>query len=132
MYFIEHPEELAIRAVQQNDEKGSATLSILTLHPQTGTLRSYHIGDSVYGIFSKEGTFFMAQEQQRSFNVPFQVYGGTQNILGNESDSDGEQVVSDVFKGAYHEFTWQQLQSKVIVLASDGLWDNLTPSDVQK
>ena len=80
LYYIERPEELALRAVQMNDEKGSATLSILTLHPITGALKGYHIGDSIYGIFFAEGFYFMANEQQRSFNVPYQVYGGSHNI----------------------------------------------------
>lgn len=88
LYFIERPEELAIRAVQRNEEKGSATLSILTLHPGTGMVRSYHIGDSIFGLFKHNGETFLAQEQQRMFNVPLQVFGGSNNILRNESDSD--------------------------------------------
>lgn len=60
LYYIERPAELALMAVQKNEEKGSATLTIITLHPFTGLLRSYHIGDSVFGIFSPTGRNFIA------------------------------------------------------------------------
>ena len=55
LYFIEHPDKLALSAVQMTEEKGSSTISILTLHPATGILRSFHVGDSIYGVFKKEG-----------------------------------------------------------------------------
>jgi hypothetical protein len=56
MYYIENPQQLAISIVQKNGEKGSSTLSILTLNPYTGLLKSYHIGDSVFGLFKKNGS----------------------------------------------------------------------------
>jgi hypothetical protein len=61
LYFIERPEELAVQAVQKNEEKGSATLSIITLHPHSGILRCYHVGDSVFGIFGSSGKNFIAE-----------------------------------------------------------------------
>jgi serine/threonine protein phosphatase PrpC len=75
----------------------------------------------------------MAREQQRSFNVPFQVYGGSKNVLnGDDSeDSDEESPVSDVFKGNYNQFSFKELEESVIVLASDGLWDNVTSEEIQ-
>jgi len=89
LYYIERPEELGVKAVQLNEEKGSATLSIITLHPVSGVVKGYHVGDSIYGIFSPEGFYFMAHEQQRSFNVPYQVYGGAHNITKDKyEDSD--------------------------------------------
>ena len=97
-------------------------------------IRSYHIGDSVYAIYSKESCFFMADEQQKSFNVPFQVFGGSRNVIkSNESsDEDEETMVSDVFRGVYHQFSPGPLKDKIIVLASDGLWDNVHSEDIRK
>jgi protein phosphatase PTC7 len=51
-YYIENPQKLAAAAVNLNKAQGSTTLSIITLHPRTGILKTYHIGDSIYGIFS--------------------------------------------------------------------------------
>jgi hypothetical protein len=63
------------------EEQGSSTLTILTLHPLTGTVRSFHVGDSVFGVFRANGVHILAQEQQNGFDVPFQVYGGKINKI---------------------------------------------------
>lgn len=104
MYFIEKPQELAIKIVQSNQEKGSSTLTILTLHPYTGMLRSYHVGDSVFGLFRKNGATIIAEEQQKQFNVPYQVFGGNINIIKNQENNAENQMVSDVFQGHYNQF----------------------------
>ncbi len=51
---------------------GSSTLSIITLHPETGVLKTYYIGDSVYGFFKKEDVE-MTVPQMVSFNRPYQL-----------------------------------------------------------
>jgi len=106
------------------EEKGSSTLSILTLHPKTGILRSFHVGDSIYGVFKKDGSHILGEEQQLAFDVPFQVYGGRLNISQNHQQSHGK--ASDIFKGIYNQFDHAELgNNSSIVLASDGLWDNI-------
>jgi len=61
LYYIERPDELAINAVLMTEEQGSSTLVILTIHPITGVMRSYHVGDSVYGIFKDDGSHILAE-----------------------------------------------------------------------
>jgi hypothetical protein len=34
-----------------NNEVGTATVTVITLDPNTGTLRSAYLGDSVFAIF---------------------------------------------------------------------------------
>jgi hypothetical protein len=70
-----------LKAVQQVEEKGSSTLSIITVHPRSGVLRTFHVGDSVYGIFKRNGQHVIAVDQQSAFDTPFQVYGGKLNIV---------------------------------------------------
>lgn len=72
-YYIDNPQKLACAAVNLNKFQGSSTLSIITLHPTTGLLRTYHIGDSVYGIFHSTGNYILGMEQQYFFNHPYQV-----------------------------------------------------------
>jgi serine/threonine protein phosphatase PrpC len=38
--------------------------------------------------------------------------------------------VSDVFNGSYNQFTFAEVSEKTIVLASDGLWDNLGEEEI--
>lgn len=40
-------------AVNLNTLKGSTTITVITLHPITGIVRTYYLGDSLYGIFSQ-------------------------------------------------------------------------------
>lgn len=103
LYYIEHPDELALKAVQMTEERGSSTLTLLTLHPHTGTLRSFHVGDSVFGIFHRNGSHMIAEEQQKEFDMPYQVYGGKINIM--ELSSRGSMRPSDVVNGVYNQFS---------------------------
>jgi serine/threonine protein phosphatase PrpC len=108
-----------------NEEKGSATLSIITVHPHTGVVRSYHVGDSIFAIFKKNEKPIVAEEQQKAFNVPFQVHGGKNNNR-DPVDSDEEQKNSDIFHGISKNFNYNAIKSSWVVLASDGLWDNVS------
>ena len=45
---------------------------MLSMNPSTGRLRSYYLGDSIYGIFRKKEVE-MVEEQQKSFNFPYQI-----------------------------------------------------------
>lgn len=54
-FYIDNPQKLACAAVNMNKAQGSSTLSIVTLHPCSGLVRTYHIGDSIYGIFHESG-----------------------------------------------------------------------------
>lgn len=105
------------------EEKGSSTLSILTLHPKSGVLRSFHVGDSIYGVFKKYGLDILGEEQQLAFDVPYQVYGGKLNTL--HSNPQRNDQASDIYKGIYNQFNLAELGNSSIVLASDGLWDNI-------
>jgi len=44
----------------------------LSLHPTTGKLLVYYLGDSVYGFFRND-LVEIAEDQQKSFNYPFQI-----------------------------------------------------------
>ena len=90
--------------MQLTEEKGSSTLSILTLHPQTGVLRSFYVGDSIYGIFKRNGVHIVAIDQQSAFDTPYQVYGGKKNILPSSPFDNCDFTPCDVFKGLYSEF----------------------------
>lgn len=82
-----------------------------TLDEKAPILYTANLGDSGYLLLRKEGldlvTLFRSKEQQHSFNFPFQV--GT----GGDDPAKAETQLHDVKQG------------DIIILGSDGLWDNL-------
>ena len=50
MKYIEDPEQLMKDIAEMNKLRGSSTATILTLHPITGMMRGYYLGDSVYAF----------------------------------------------------------------------------------
>ena len=42
------------------------------MNPGTGKIIIYYLGDSVFGIFHPQ-KYFISQDQQKSFNFPYQV-----------------------------------------------------------
>jgi serine/threonine protein phosphatase PrpC len=74
-------------------------------------LYTANIGDSGYLLLRKEGidlvAKFRSKEQQHSFNFPFQV--GT----GGDDPASAD------------EFSHEVQDRDIIIMGSDGLWDNL-------
>lgn len=111
-FYVTNPRQLLIDSVASNAEVGTATITVLTLEPSTGLLHAAYLGDSVFASFRATPYHgyvedFVAQEQQRVFNQPYQV--------GTNGDRP-EQCLVGVRQAQVHD---------VIVVGSDGLWDNL-------
>lgn len=105
--YVSNPQKLLSQAVAENKEIGSTTVCILSLHPSTGKLLVYYLGDSVYGFF-KQTSIQIAEDQQKSFNFPYQI--------GSVGDDPND--------GVLHEHEADSALEETIVVASDGLWDN--------
>lgn len=72
--YIDNPKKLIKDAVELNKEVGSTTVCLLTLHPNTGVMKAYYLGDSVYAIIDPTSeSYRIAPDQQYSFNFPVQV-----------------------------------------------------------
>lgn len=82
-----------------------------TLDEKAPIIYTANLGDSGYMLLRKEGIdlvqLFRSKEQQHSFNFPFQV--GT----GGDDPARADTQVHEVRHG------------DIIILGSDGLWDNL-------
>lgn len=52
-HYINDPQQLLIDSWKLNKEIGSTTVCMMGLHPETGKIKAYYLGDSVYGIFKK-------------------------------------------------------------------------------
>jgi protein phosphatase PTC7 len=106
-----------VQAVHQNREKGSSTVCALYLDKLNKTLYSSYMGDSCYLIarpldVGNFKLFFKSEEQSHGFNVPYQV--GTEGDNPCVAKTDKHIVEKD----------------DVIIVATDGLWDNVEVSDI--
>lgn len=97
---------------------GSSTVSLLAFDSNNRKVYSCYIGDSVYMIArvdkDKKNFFnlFQAPDQTHGFNIPFQV--------GKNCDS------ADSSKVFEHDLC----NRDVIILATDGLWDNIFANNI--
>ncbi|KAI8604866.1 phosphatase 2C-like domain-containing protein [Dissophora ornata] len=99
-------------------EAGSSTACILSLCKVTGTLRASNLGDSAYLLIRDNECIYESPSQQHFWNCPYQLTVLPPGYPG------AKQHVMDMPKDAAQ--TAHQLQDgDVIVLATDGFWDNV-------
>jgi protein phosphatase PTC7 len=111
--YIQDPALLIRDSVAMNNELGTATVCVLVLDPSNGTLRSAHLGDSVFAVFRDGETLISAPELQHQFNQPFQV--------GSHGDDPSLSM----------RLSEQMASGDTVVVGSDGVWDNLPRSSIQ-
>ncbi|KAF9574189.1 hypothetical protein EC968_007284 [Mortierella alpina] len=132
-------------------EAGSSTACILSLCKMTGTLRASNLGDSAFLVIRDKKCIYESPSQQHFWNCPYQLTvlppkerERQQRRVHDNSDSDSsssnnevganpkntrvsqpkKKYVQDLPKDAVQ--TSHQLQDgDVIVLATDGFWDNV-------
>lgn len=99
---------------------GSSTACIIVFNRESKILYSANLGDSGFVIIRNNKIVFRSQEQYHYFNAPFQLA-----LLPNMNDE--ENLFCDKPQTAdIHSF--QLIEGDLIVLATDGLWDNLSES----
>ncbi|KAF9904831.1 hypothetical protein BX616_001158, partial [Lobosporangium transversale] len=134
-------------------EAGSSTACILSLCKLTGTLKASNLGDSAFLLIRDNRCIYESPSQQHFWNCPYQLtvlppklrqqqhnrQGPGDNTEHTDSDNDvhhssnvpkakaaakKKAYVQDLPKDAVQ--TTHQLQDgDVIVLATDGFWDNV-------
>ena len=104
-------------ALSSNKEIGSTTATVAHLH--SNRLCGLYIGDSGFIILREGVVIYETSESQQGFNYPCQ--------LGR--DQDGERIGS-VSSGT--EFSVKVRPGDIVIMASDGLWDNLFTKNIVK
>lgn len=99
------------QACDGNRERGSSTACVVILNDDR--LATVNVGDSGFIILREEQVWQSRQITLHSFNFPFQLGEGS-------PDQPADGVVS----------TYQLLPDDLLVIATDGLWDNFFENQV--
>lgn len=113
--------DIFVNACKSVKNRGSSTCCLCRIN-ENGTLDSLNLGDSSFIILrpfieNKKLNFelkYESQEQTHSFNFPYQVGEGGDNPKSAEVKN--------------HEV----IHNDIIILGSDGLWDNISSNNIIK
>jgi protein phosphatase PTC7 len=98
---------------------GSSTACVVVVHQRT--LYSANLGDSGFLVYRKGKIIYRSMEQVHYFNAPFQL-----TLLPDQCDREGF-ITDTPEKSDLEQIALEA--GDVILLATDGLWDNV-PDDV--
>jgi len=90
---------------------GSSTACIVVI--QENSLKAVNLGDSGFLVVRNNEIYFKSKEQQHSFNFPFQLGTGS-----TDTPEHAELFELDVE------------ENDIVILGSDGLFDNLFPEEI--
>lgn len=107
------PKLVLFDAYEKTTAPGSSTACILSL--SRNCLRAANLGDSGFSVIREGKTIYRSPVQQYEFNFPYQM-GITSSPDGPE---EAEEIVVDLKSG------------DIIVVGTDGLFDNVFPEDVE-
>ena len=119
---------------------GSSTACIILFHHDTNLLHTANLGDSGFVVIRDNKVIHKSQEQQHYFNSPFQmgILPGSPNsqqpafqLNENQQVQQNDLIVnnSDLINDSPDNASTCSIQldeGDFIVVATDGLWDNLT------
>lgn len=111
-----HRDLMAARTVKA----GSSTACVVTVDRASGRLRGANLGDSGLYVLRNKSILFHSTEQQHDFNAPYQL----------SMQPPGQQ--GQLAVGAEHadKIELDLQDGDLLILATDGLLDNLFPEDV--
>jgi len=125
-FVNDKPMELLDSAFYEMEEAskpiGSSTACISILNQSDGKLFTANLGDSGFRVIRKGEIVQRSQEQQHSFNYPYQLA-----IVPSDWQQDSKDMPLD---SDNYEFTVEH--GDIIALASDGVLDNVYDSEMAK
>ncbi|XP_028396562.1 protein phosphatase PTC7 homolog [Dendronephthya gigantea] len=113
----------AYHDISENKEPlfGSSTACIVVLDKKSSTLHSANLGDSGFLVIRKQNIVHSSLGQQHYFNTPFQ--------LAVPPPAQEGDVIQDTLDSA-EETSFAVEEDDVVVLGTDGLFDNLTEKQI--
>jgi protein phosphatase PTC7 len=107
---------------------GSSTACIILFHHDTRALHTANLGDSGFVVIRDNRVIHKSQEQQHYFNSPFQMAIlplPQQRLNVNNNYNNNDDLINDSPDNAATS-SIQLDEGDFIVVATDGLWDNLS------
>jgi protein phosphatase PTC7 len=100
---------------------GSSTACIVALHKEKSILHTANLGDSGFVVIRKNTIVHRSQEQQHYFNSPFQ-------LAIHPTIKDPRLIADSPDLASVTSFNVEE--NDFIVIATDGLWDNLPDATI--
>ncbi|CAL9729687.1 protein phosphatase 2C homolog 7, mitochondrial [Monosporozyma unispora] len=105
------------------------TTAIIAHFPQDGLLKVANLGDSWCGVFRDSKLVFQTKFQTVGFNAPYQL-----SIIPEEMERQarlsGRSYIQNIPKDA-DEYEFQLNSKDVVILATDGVTDNIATDDIE-
>lgn len=105
------------------------TTAIVAHFPKDGLLKVANLGDSWCGVFRDYQLVFQTKYQTVGFNAPYQL-----SIIPEEMERNarlsGRSYITNTPKDA-DEYEFQLKSNDVVILATDGVTDNIAPEDIE-
>lgn len=105
---------------------GGSTACVAVLSTSTGTLHAANLGDSGFAVFRAGAIACQSQPQVHAFNTPFQLAVLPPALSDFEANlpKSASKHIRDSPRDAVTS-SFQLRQGDVVVLATDGFWDNV-------
>lgn len=126
------PKTILSKAFKKVKSVGSSTACVWAFDPSTAELDVANLGDSGFLVLRKIKkslkVVYQSEEQQHWFNAPYQLtrmprgFAKKHKISGYYSDKPEDA----------EEYKWKLQRGDIILLATDGLFDNLYTKDIIK
>ncbi|KAF2739252.1 protein serine/threonine phosphatase 2C [Polyplosphaeria fusca] len=127
-----HPKDLLQRAYDEvsvdKDIEGGGSTACLAVAAPDGNVQVANLGDSGFMHLGLNAVRHFTQPQTHAFNTPYQLSKTPQRVLAQMAVFGGSGALSDLPKDS--SVTNHQVRhGDVLIFASDGVWDNLSPQD---
>ncbi|KAF2030050.1 protein serine/threonine phosphatase 2C [Setomelanomma holmii] len=127
-----HPKDLlqlAYDEVTEDDSiEGGGSTACLAVAESDGSVEVANLGDSGFMHLGGNAVRHFTQPQTHAFNTPYQLSKTPQRMLVQMAVFGGPTTLSDLPKES--SVTHHKVRhGDVLVFATDGVWDNLSPQD---
>ena len=127
-----HPKDLLQVAYDEvTDDKsieGGGSTACLAVAEPNGSVEVANLGDSGFMHLGLNAVRHFTQPQTHAFNTPYQLSKTPQRMLVQMAVFGGASTLSDLPKES--NVTHHKVRNgDVLVFATDGVWDNLSPQD---
>jgi protein phosphatase PTC7 len=126
------PQDLLQRSydqiVREETVRAGGSTAVVAIGRENGSLEVANLGDSGFVQLRPNAVYYASEPQTHAFNTPYQLSIIPPEMLAR-SRAFGGQPLHDFPKDA--SVTHHTVKhGDVLVFASDGVWDNLSPADI--